>query len=109
MKEDLEYWKRRCELAEKFIREHPCDPDITDKQTENYNRWSEFKKILVPSVNGSFISAEYLMLLHPELTKEEAESLKEFSWKRTIQYKECYGDGSIMYPKWKEEKLLSND
>ena len=22
------YWKRRCELAEKFIKSSPCDPDI---------------------------------------------------------------------------------
>lgn len=50
-----------------------------------------------------FINVEYLMSLHPELTKEDAESLKEFSNSKTIEYKECYGDGSIMYPRWKQE------
>lgn len=50
-----------------------------------------------------FINVEYLMNLHPELTKEDAESLKEFSNSKTIEYKECYGDGSIMYPLWKQE------
>lgn len=48
MKEDLDYWKKRCELAEDFIEEHPCDPDITDEQTEAYNNWCEFKKLPIP-------------------------------------------------------------
>ena len=55
------------------------------------------------SVSDLFINAEYLMELHPELNKEEAESLKEYAASRTIEYKECYGDGSIIYPKWKKE------
>lgn len=33
------YWKRRCKAAEKFIKESPCDPDITSKQIEAYNEW----------------------------------------------------------------------
>jgi len=51
-----------------------------------------------------FISTEYLIELHPELSKEEAESLYKFSRTQTIRRKECYGDGSIIYPKWKEYK-----
>jgi len=50
------------------------------------------------------ITVEYLMMIHPELNEEQARSLKEFSNSRTIRYVECYGDGSIMYPKWKESK-----
>jgi len=102
MKEDLDYWKRRCELAENFIEEHPCDPDITNEQTEAYNKWCEFKKLPIPSVSGMFISTDYLMGLHPELNIEEADSLKEYANSHTISYRECYGDGSIIYPKWKE-------
>src|SRR5690606_7217009 len=29
---DLNYWKRRCEAAERYISESPCDPDITKTQ-----------------------------------------------------------------------------
>ena len=57
----------------------------------------------IDSVSGSLISAEYLKGLHPELTLKECESLKAFSNNKTIYHKDCYGDGSIMYPKWKAE------
>ena len=53
-------------------------------------------------VNDMFISTDYLMVLHPELNREEAESLKEYANSNTINYKECYSDGSIIYPRWKE-------
>jgi hypothetical protein len=35
----LEYWKKRCLAAEKFIDESPCDPDIYKEQLEAYNIW----------------------------------------------------------------------
>ena len=38
-----EYWKKRCELAEKFILESPCDPDIHEDQIKAYNEWTDFK------------------------------------------------------------------
>lgn len=53
-------------------------------------------------VSDLFISAEYLRELHPELTPNESESLNQFCNDNTIRYKECYGRGGIMYPKWKE-------
>ena len=37
-----EYWKKRCELAEKCI-EIPCNPDITLDQIEDRVEWSHFK------------------------------------------------------------------
>jgi hypothetical protein len=33
------YWKQRCLAAEDFIEKSPCDPDITDAQTEAYEKW----------------------------------------------------------------------
>lgn len=38
-----DYWKTRCELAEKYIEESPCDPDIYNDQQEAYKKWMEFK------------------------------------------------------------------
>lgn len=44
MENTLEYWKKRCELAEKFIAESPGDPDVTNKQFDAYWEWQEFIK-----------------------------------------------------------------
>jgi len=44
MRHDGEYWKRRCELAEKYIDESPCDPDTYDDQITAYRKWMDFKK-----------------------------------------------------------------
>ncbi len=38
-----DYWKKRCELAELYIEETPCDPDITYTQFLAYNAWNNFK------------------------------------------------------------------
>jgi len=40
----LEYWKKRAELAEKYISESPCDPDITTEQLNAYLQWQEYLK-----------------------------------------------------------------
>lgn len=42
--EELEYWKKRCELSEAYISESPCDPDITSSQLVAYLEWNLFKK-----------------------------------------------------------------
>jgi len=42
--EDLLYWKTRCKLAEKYIEESPCDPDIYKEQLKAYWQWMDFKK-----------------------------------------------------------------
>jgi len=52
--------------------------------------------------SGMFISVDYLMGLHPELNRQEAKSLKDFANKKTIKLRDCYNDGSIIYPQWKE-------
>lgn len=45
---ELDYWKKRCELAEKYIDETPSDPDIYLDQIKAFNKWVEFKKIPIP-------------------------------------------------------------
>lgn len=39
---DLDYWKQRCELAEKCLEESPCDPDITSDQIKAHNTYNKF-------------------------------------------------------------------
>jgi hypothetical protein len=36
------YWEKRCELAENYIDESPCCPDITNDQLKAYSQWKEF-------------------------------------------------------------------
>lgn len=48
------------------------------------------------------LTVEYIMKQHPSITKEEAEDLKEFAASNTIDRKDCYDKGQIMYPMWKE-------
>lgn len=38
----MEYWRKRCQLAEKCLDESPCDPDITDDQIEAHKEWEKF-------------------------------------------------------------------
>ena len=42
---DKAYWKERCQLAEKYIEESPCDPDIYQAQLDAYWKWKNFKKL----------------------------------------------------------------
>jgi hypothetical protein len=37
------YWKQRCEAAERFINESPCDPDITKSQIYAHGIWQQLK------------------------------------------------------------------
>ena len=46
----VKYWKKRCELAEAYIEESPCDPDIYKEQLDAWNNWCEFKKLPIPVV-----------------------------------------------------------
>ena len=45
MEKELAYWKKRCELAEEFIEESPCDPDITSEQIKAYDEWQRYVKL----------------------------------------------------------------
>lgn len=40
----LFYWKMRCALAETYIEESPCDPDITGEQIAAYREYTDFIK-----------------------------------------------------------------
>lgn len=46
------------------------------------------------------ITTEWIMEQHPSLDKEDAEEYRLFCKRSTIVFKGCYGDGSIMWPKW---------
>jgi hypothetical protein len=39
----VNYLVKRCELAERYIEESPCDPDITSEQLKAYQEWQNFK------------------------------------------------------------------
>lgn len=39
---DAEYWRRRCELAERCLEVSPCDPDITKEQIVAHKAYDEF-------------------------------------------------------------------
>jgi hypothetical protein len=39
---DVDYWKQRCQLAEKCIEESLCDPDITSDQIKAHNAYNKF-------------------------------------------------------------------
>lgn len=52
------------------------------------------------------LTVEYLMKWH-ELDEAKANRLLEFCKKHTINYESCYGNGSIMFPKWLEANQLT--
>ena len=61
MKDELEYWKKRCELAEDYISKSPCDPDTYVEQMDVHHEWEKFKrktgicqKSTVDNVVGSY-------------------------------------------------------
>lgn len=40
--DELEYWKKRCELAENIEAANPCDPDINSDQIKAYKEYNYF-------------------------------------------------------------------
>jgi len=60
-----------------------------------------------PEFKENILSVNYLMELHPELSHYDAFTLMIFSFDHTIVHKECYGDGSIMFPLWVENTFYS--
>lgn len=54
--------------------------------------------------SSAFISPEYLAELH-DMEIEEAEMYYRFCRSKTMRYKECYGNGSIMLPQWIDANL----
>lgn len=41
---EVDYWKSRCLAAENFIKESPCDSNITEAQREAHSEWLFFIK-----------------------------------------------------------------
>lgn len=68
---------------------------------------NEMQKLmdLENGTNPDLLTVDYLMVLHPNLTEEGAESLLEFANECTIRHKECYGDGSKIFPRWDRNQL----
>lgn len=46
------------------------------------------------------ITTEWLMEKHPELRRDDAEEYRQFCKRNTIVFRDCYGDGQIMWPQW---------
>lgn len=78
------------------------------KLTESLNVLLRVSKEVVriekAKLDERLVDVEYLIRIHTELSIDEAKDLLEFLKGTTIRYKECYGSGSIMYPKWLEFK-----
>jgi len=43
--ESVTYWKFRCESAEAYIEESPCDPYIHPKKLNAYKKWQAIKNL----------------------------------------------------------------
>jgi len=84
----------------KHLKYDNIDCYTSDLMQSYANYYHQEKLKPVPSTTQLYISAEYLQGLHPELSIEEAESLNQFARGKTMELRECYGDGSIMYPMW---------
>lgn len=46
-----QYFEKRCKAAEKYIKESPCDPDITNKQWDAWNEWRKIATDEPPPLN----------------------------------------------------------
>jgi len=60
------------------------------------------EKIKKYKQDNGILTTDYLMSIHPSLSINEAKSLLDFCNKNTIYHVQCYGEGSIMLPLWKE-------
>lgn len=69
---------------------------IRRKAREWVNDWMDNAAVGHPDE----ITSAWLMEVHPSLIAEEAEEYRRFCQRSTIVFKGCYGDGSIMWPKW---------
>lgn len=58
MTEQETYWKNRCQLAEAYIDESPCDPDITAAQGNAYRAWNKVKDAVIPPEATNSMTAQ---------------------------------------------------
>lgn len=82
--------------------EKPFVIEVDDKEFADAFEVGLLYRVLFKAILEDELSIHYLMKRHPSLTSREADDLLIFCKENTITLKECYGDGSIMYPKWKE-------
>lgn len=52
-------YKKGFELAQNYIEESPCDPDITMSQLAAYSAWNHFKNLTIPAVVGQSEQLSY--------------------------------------------------
>lgn len=67
-----------------------------------------FEKLQEPiykAENEEHLTVDYLMELHPELSKEGAEDLLAYCHKETIRLKMCYGSGQTMLDRWRNSPM----
>lgn len=93
-----------------FYQLNPYDHAIEqlDKlELSDLEKTAEYLRMKIEKMKGSngLLTINYLMEKHPELSNSEAANLLHFCQKNTIRYIECYGDGNIMIPLWKEHIL----
>lgn len=94
----VDYWKTRCELAEKYIEETPCDPDIYEEQIVAYNSWGEFKNLPIPDVSNSALLQELTEKIH---------SMKKFADEHYKQLaKESANTVFSSIKRWIAEKVI---
>jgi len=86
------YWKQRCLAAEDFIEKSPCDPDITDAQTEAYEKWKLIRDNIplgdsddAPTINRDDLYvwlADFALQYHQSPKKDIANDAEEFLSKK---------------------------
>jgi len=67
---------------------------------EEYADQFRTKAKYVPIEDEAFLTVDYLMQLHPALNRTQAESLLKFCNEHTIYYRECYGNGDLLFSRW---------
>ena len=87
--------KMKFEILEFVISQDFTIDGLSDKLNELTNS--------VLPYNQRLLDSSTLIKIHPELTKKQADSLLAFAKSKTISHLECYGDGSIIYPKWNSQ------
>lgn len=78
----IEYWEKRCELAEKYIDNCPCDPDVSTAHLEAYNEWCAFKKLNLPDVmrRRELLGKFYIHLSEQAVINEEYRNDEEMAF-----------------------------
>ena len=64
---------------------------------------NELENDLQKPYDPTLITVDFLLEKHPTLIRCQASHLMAFCSKHSINHKDCYGNGEIMFPKWEEE------